>query len=88
MGLEPGRPESVEPGILGIGLKVCGELFLTPIPEKASSSYRCNGQQTDTENANKASRVGVSGHNLTIRSRGNFRARSVSPICYERFCAL
>lgn len=55
-------------------LEVRVELFLTPLQEKARCGNGRHGQQADTENANSPSRVEVRGHNLTIPTRGKFRA--------------
>jgi len=74
MGLETCNPQAVEPGICNsFRLIVRLELILAPIPEEASGSNSRNGQQTDTEVTDMASRVKCE-HNLTIRSSGKFRA--------------
>jgi len=57
--LQSGCPQSVEPRVCYLGLEVRAQLFLAPIPEEARGGNCRNGQQTDTEDTDKASRVWV-----------------------------
>ena len=80
MGSEPRAPEIVEATVAGV--EVGDKLVFTPLPEEARRGHGRDGQETDTEDTDRSSRVEVHVRNLTIKSRGKFRTSRCRSPCY------